>query len=63
MKECCSNCRSFLNLEKLDYSRGGCEHTRMEGFICIAVADEGIADWMVGLDPDTEMCECWEERK
>ena len=63
MNECCSNCRLCLRLTKYDYSGKGCEHTKLDGFACLAFAGEGDAIWMVGLDPDKEMCECWKERK
>lgn len=61
--ECCANCRRAYRLEKLDYSKGGCEHTDMEGYICMAFADEGLASWMVGNNPDTGMCECYAPKK
>lgn len=62
-KECCQNCRHRYTLEKLDYSKGGCEHSQPEGFICMAFADERLANWMVGLDGWKLCCECWEARK
>ena len=63
MEEHCSNCRYCLRLTKYDYSGRGCEHTEMDGFACLAFASEGDAIWMVGLNPEKELCECWEERK
>lgn len=57
MKECCANCRRRYELTKFDYSHGGCEHTEMEGFICMAFADEGEAVWMVGLKAEVGLCE------
>lgn len=62
-KECCQNCRHRYTLEKLDYSKGGCEHSQPEGFICMAFADEKVASWMVGLVGKNEKCECWEAVK
>ncbi len=66
MRESCLNCRNRFALERLDYSKGGCEHTSMEGYVCMAFADEGVANWMVGLKQTEAACECWthmEERK
>ena len=62
MTDGCHNCRFRLRLEKLDYRRG-CKHERMKGFICTAMADKGVANWMMGLDKDNSKCECWEKRK
>ena len=61
VNECCNTCRHSYKLEKCDYSHGGCEHTNMEGYICMAFANERIACWMVGLDGENDMCECYEE--
>ena len=60
MDENCRNCRHRLEITKLDYSQGGCKHTDMEGFVCTGLAYEGTAYWMVGLEPEKEMCEMWE---
>lgn len=59
-KESCANCSRLYKLTKSDYSKGGCEHTDMEGYICMAFADERKAVWIVGLDESLEMCECFE---
>ena len=59
----CSNCKLCFGLEKLDYSKGGCKHTPMEGFVCMAFANEGQANWMVGLDRDTIGCEVFTPRR
>lgn len=60
---CCANCRLRYNLAKLDYSHGGCEHTDMEGFICMVFADEGKAEWLVGVHEETDQCECFSPRE
>jgi len=57
----CGTCRFMLRLEKLDYSGKGCQHTDMDGFVCMAFADEGVANWMVGLSDGR--CECYEKRE
>lgn len=62
MTDGCKNCRYRLELMKLDYRRRGCKHTKMEGFLCTAFADEGIANWMLGLDDDNSKCECWQRK-
>lgn len=63
MKECCANCRSQFRLVKSDYSNGGCEHTDMDGYICMAFADERQAVWMVGLNAETALCEVFEPKE
>lgn len=60
MKECCTTCRNRLKLQKLDYTNGGCKHTDIDGFACLCFSQEGYVNWMVGLDPDIGMCECYE---
>ena len=59
MKECCANCNRRYKLTKFDYSHGGCEHTNMEGYICMAFADEKQAVWMVGSRENFDVCECF----
>ena len=60
MKECCATCRHKYTIARGDYRHGGCKTDFVEGFICMAFADERVATWQVGLDPDTGICECWE---
>lgn len=55
----CLNCRYRLKLKKYDYRKHGCKHTDMDGFICLAFAYQGVANWMVGLDNDNSRCEAW----
>ena len=59
----CSNCGRKYRLTKFDYSDGGCKHTDMEGYVCMAFADEGEAVWMVGADEEKDLCECYQEKK
>jgi len=61
MKASCANCKRRYKLERLDYSNGGCIHTDMDGYICMAFADEGIACWIVGESEETGICECYEK--
>ena len=65
MKECCSNCKYCLKLKKSDYSKGGCEHSDMDGFTCLAFASEEVAQWMIGINPDVGHCEAfvWKNKK
>ena len=58
MEECCKNCKMRYDLKKNDYSKGGCEHTDLPGFICMVFAYEGKAIWMYGID-EKGMCECF----
>ena len=59
MKECCKNCLRSLHVKKYDYSKSGCKHSEMQGFICLAFAHEGLACWMVGVDPEVGKCESY----
>lgn len=59
MKECCENCGNRYKLVKFDYSRGGCKHTDMDGYICMAFAEERQAVWMVGTHEQLDLCECF----
>ena len=63
MKECCNTCKNKYMLEKLDYSQGGCKHSHPEGFICMAFAYEGVANWMIGDDPDEGHCEVYTRKE
>ena len=63
MAESCATCKRRLALQRLDYSKGGCEHTDMEGYICLAFAGEGVASWMVGIDANSEQCEVYEPKE
>lgn len=57
--ECCANCRRRYKLVKFDYSHGGCIHTDMDGYVCMAFSDEKEAIWMVGNHEKLNMCECY----
>ena len=57
--ECCATCTLKYRIEKMDYSKGGCEHSDPDGFICMAFSSEGLACWIVGNDPKQGMCECY----
>ena len=59
MKECCANCKNRYKLKKFDYSREGCDHADMDGFICMAFASEKQATWMVGINERFGICECF----
>ena len=61
--ECCTNCSYKMDLVKLDYSGRGCTHTTYDGFACTVFANEGQINHMVGLDPDSEQCECFTPKK
>jgi len=57
--ECCDTCKYKLHLVRFDYSHGGCEHTDMDGYVCMAFASEGEAVWMIGNCPSIGQCEMW----
>lgn len=65
-KRCCANCKKNYRLEKWDYSEKGCVlHTVMDGYLCTAFADEGVAIWVVGIDQETGqgICEEYDPRE
>lgn len=62
MEECCKTCGHNLKLTRFDYTDTGCKHTEMEGFICTAFAFEGDAIWMMGLNQEKDLCECFYPR-
>ena len=67
MYECCANCKLHFQVVKFDYSQGGCKHSEMDGFICMAFAtpesgEPPVAIWMVGSDDKRDMCECFMPR-
>lgn len=64
MKECCANCKYKLSGIKFDFAKVGESkwQTFMDGFICVALASEGDAVWMLGLDQDSEICEMYTPR-
>lgn len=57
---CCESCKHMLQLEECDYRNGGCKHTKLDGFICLAFRDEALACWMRGINIKTGMCEEFE---
>ena len=63
MKECCMNCKNRYDIERLDYSGKGCVHTQPEGFICMGLACDGQASWMVGINENDEQCEMFSPKK
>ena len=63
MKECCKNCMLSLHVKKCDYTKGGCKDSDMQGFVCLGFAHEGLACWMVGVDPEVEICEMYSPPK
>lgn len=63
MDECCATCRKMKKLVQFDYSQGGCNHTDMDGYVCLVFVGEGEVVWMVGEDAETGMCECYEPKE
>ena len=55
----CKDCKKRFDIIKFDYSKIGCEHTKLEGFACTAFGIEGQIIWMTGLDENKAMCECY----
>ena len=52
MSEYCrhKDCEYRLELEHLHYSDHGCKHEKVDGFLCMGLANEGIGVHMTGLD-------------
>jgi hypothetical protein len=48
-----------MDIKKSDYSNGGCEHSEVDGYACLALLHEGVVEWMYGTDKDIGLCECW----
>ena len=62
MLECCNNCKRKLKGVKTDFSKLDTNELMdapMEGFICLALAYEGVAHWMVNLDEEKGFCEMY----
>lgn len=65
MIKCCGTCNRRLNGVKSDHTLlgSGIEiDSDMDGFICLALAAEGVAFWMLGVDEESGMCEMYKER-
>ena len=62
MKECCANCRNRLHGIKTDFGKLNTDEAidiPMEGFICLALAYEGVSHWMVNHDEQKGICEMY----
>lgn len=58
MDECCNTCKNYLSLRIYDCSRGGCEYSESDGFVCLVFADKGFAIQMVGINREkNSLCE------
>lgn len=60
--ECCANCKFKMDLQRYDYRRGGCKHTKYDGWACMMDASEGTIIHMVGLNEFEAHCEMFAER-
>lgn len=61
--KCCQTCKNNLTIERLDYTEGGCKHSLESGFVCLALACEGVAYHMVGVSMVEGICEMYTERR
>ena len=57
--KCCATCKFNKRIEILDYTNGGCVHSKPQGFACIVFLDEGTVNHMIGLDVNIGICECY----
>ena len=63
-KKSCANCAHKYDIKKLDYLPSGpCKHSTPEGFVCMGFADEGIANWMTGLNAAGDICEMYRPKQ
>ena len=65
MSACCRTCEYRLDGVKSDHTLLGSVidiDSDMDGFICLALAYEGVAHWMLGVDEDKGICEMYKER-
>ena len=63
MIENCEHCRWRKDLVKFDYSKGGCIHTRQEGYACLGLSYEGEVVWMIGVSEYNGMCEMFKPKE
>ena len=56
VKECCATCAKRLRIVCYDYRYHGCTHVSLGGYVCLAMANEGMAVWMLGAN-ETYGCE------
>ena len=63
MKECCQTCKLRYEAHQTDFRKLGTdEHIDSiidDAFICMAFAYEGIANLMIGTDPNLGLCEVY----
>lgn len=63
-RECCTNCKLYLNMEAWDYSVPGVvDKHNLPGYTCMLFAHEGTAVQMIGIDPNNGMCECFSKKR
>ena len=65
MSSCCRTCKFRIDGVKSDHTLLGSGidiDSDMDGFICLGLAYEGVAFWMLGVDEDKGMCEMYKER-
>lgn len=60
MRECCENCARCFDLEKFEWQK---PFKKMDGYICMAFAEDRTAVWIVGEDRKSGMCEMYSERR
>ena len=62
---CCRTCEYRLDGVKSDHTLLGSVidfDSDMDGFICLALAYEGVAYWMLGVDEENGICEMYKGR-
>ena len=65
MKECCNTCARQYKAHKTDFTKLRITEpidSEIDGYICMAFADERIAVLIVGNDPDSAFCEVYTPR-
>ena len=62
MKECCTNCKNRFDAHKTDFTKLKTDEpidSILDGFICMAFANERVAVWMIGTDEQNGICEMY----
>ena len=62
MKECCQTCSLRYEAHQTDFRKLGTGEpidSMIDAFVCMVFAHEGIANLMIGIDPNTGFCEAY----
>lgn len=63
MEKNCKSCKNSLTLEIWDYNTPKVPRMALPGFVCTLFAPDGICSYMLGVDKEEALCECYQERE